>query len=134
MGRSGLTASEEHRRAERKHALLLEEIEQWKAEHLRALETLYRAETFIRDHDALLDHHADLISEHARRLEEHEAAIAASTSGRHDPSLASQHEELEKLHQEVLEQHNRFRGRHPALVREITQLAIELQKVSHRQS
>jgi chromosome segregation ATPase len=132
MDTSGLTASEEHRRAARKHALLLNEIEQWKAEHARALDTLSRAERFVREHDALLDHHSELIAEHAKRLEEHEAAIAASSSGHQDPSLSKRHEELEELHQKVLEQHNRFRGRHPALVREITQLAVELHKVSHQ--
>ena len=132
MTETSMTAHEEHGRAQRKHAAWLEEIQQWKADHKRALSTLADVITFVEEHDALLDHHAEAIGEHEKRLQEHEAAIAASRGGEDEPEVAAEHRQLEELHHQVLEQHNRFKGRHPALIRQIAQLAVELHKVSHQ--
>ena len=129
MSTPSMTPSDEHQRAERKHAKWLREIDDWKADHQRALLTLSQAEEFIREHDALLDHHAESIREHEQKIREHEARLEQRAEGAEDQAL---HEELQQLHQRVLEQHNRFRGRHPALMSEITRLAVELHKVSHK--
>ena len=130
MTTTELTARDEHQRAHRKHAAWQEEIDQWRAEHRRALETLEQATLFVQEHDALLDHHSEAIVEHEKALEAHEAAIAAE---RDEPaSKMTEHDRLEEIHQNVLEQHNRFRGRHPALMQEMARLAVELHKVSHQ--
>jgi hypothetical protein len=132
MTAPSISAHGEHVRAERKHESWLKEIEVWKTEHRRALETLEMATMFVQEHDALLDHHMEKIAEHARALSEHEAAIASSGPDQEPSTMAAEHERLEDLHQGVLEQHNRFRGRHPALMKEIARLAVELHKVSHQ--
>ena len=132
MSTTEISPHEEHQRAARKHAQWSEEIALWKAEHQRALETLEQAREFVQEHDALLDHHSEAIAEHDRQLVAHEKAISAGDQIQDDPAMAEEHRRLEQIHRDVLEQHNRFRGRHPALIQEIARLAVELHKVSHQ--
>lgn len=126
-----LSPREEHRRAETKHAAWLSEITQWKEEHKRALAILEQAATFIREHDAELDEHAGAIRHHDAALKEHDKAVRENDNDKETPQMAAQHRQLQEVHDRVLGRHNQYRGRHPAMMQEVTRLGVGLRKVSH---
>lgn len=99
---------------ERDHLLWLEEIEQWKSDHERALRTLDEVSIFVRQHEAELDGHLADIERHRGQMGDGEVPVATQVR-----------------HGEVRERHNRLRGRHRGMMDEITRLAVSLHKAAH---
>ena len=100
---------------EKDHEIWVKEIATWKAEHRRALNTLEETMAFIRAHDAELDEHLDSVGTHRQ----------AAAQGR------APDEAMRERHLEVKERHNRFRGRHAGLIKEVLQLQVALHKAAH---
>ena len=97
---------------EKDHKLWIEETARWQEEHKRALKTLEDTAAFIRQHDAELEDHLVAVRKHESVMNE-----------RGEPD-----EKIREAHLEVKERHNRFRGRHTGLIKEVLQLQVALHK------
>jgi hypothetical protein len=111
-------------KCEREHRAWLQETERWRSDHRRALDTLQRTAEFIRGHEAELDRHEEAIRAH-------QSEIGARLQGGPGEGSESDERRLQEAHRRVLDEHNRFRGRHGSLVAEVLRLEVALHKASH---
>ena len=91
------TIHNEHREAECEHAIWLEDIGRWRAEHRRAASMLAQIQAALLDQDAALETHAETVRTHELRAQQHERAI----TGHERDNSGADHDPLADLHQEL---------------------------------
>jgi len=120
---------EEHNEAGCEHAMWLEDIGRWRAEHRRAASMLAQAQAALLDQDAALEAHAETVRAHELRVQWHEREIAvqARDSGRlTNGTLVSSHHEYQVEHERAREAHRRIKEHHGIVTAEIRRLSKKL--------
>lgn len=117
---------EQHRAWHTENTSMLDDLSMWQAEYERALASLARSESVLRDHGAALREHWLMLNRQERALQEHEGAIAAMQEagavdepdprdemhvlvGRSHTTHMAAHERIKTHHHKVVAEVNRLR-------------------------
>lgn len=108
-----------------------DDIQNWKAEHVIAIEELQAALKRITEHGESLEAHAKSVAELEAGLSQHEKSLAESLKGGTesavDETLDKQHLKQAELHQRQQEAHERIKKHHHTAMAQVAILKAALE-------